>query len=1084
MALSLSHHTFSANLDRAGSRRYLFILLAIVLLGLPFSSTAQTTQTLSLDAGWNLVSLRVQPDDSSFAAIFDGSVSMAKNANGKVYLPSEGIEQILMWRTGEGYQVYAETATTLDVSGAEAPIGSTLVELDEGWNVVPYLPAKARAAEKAMVSIEGSLVVVEDEDGRQYDPSASSSPLDSLRPGQGYKVYVDQADTLRYPRVTQTLNNALSLQGMPTGSYVRVRGRDEPEDGGGGVFQVTESGCETDGGTCFVFDEDQSSEVQRTPGTTKPNFPETDLIWGTVSAKVGPDDGEVVEDKQMHISKGKNTDDWINHKQGWIGQNDAQGLYQVRSNFTGGSSYDPVYTYKHATSDRRLERIGVTNAVNIDWWGAKEADPNNPVDNTPYIGWAIKKAAEIYQNSSYDRVYVDIPGDYYWHHTIRLRNGVWLRGAGAERSVPSESWTTKGKLITTPGKAIYTHALSYDVGAENDVYAALGRATQAMSNEYLVEKAGLENLEVDGNYQNNKHPWNSNDYDLSDDKGTNILQNGSIWSAFGTTDSGGKEWAQGGTLHLNNVYVHDTGSNGIGAAGKMITTGKNVRLTNSVRNHPGYGLGGGTIENLTIGGYAWEVHMKFGKKNNEASNYPGQKFEDWADNPEKDADSFHLSSNIGKNVTVSDFLWDFSDATGGDHIIRTGQTGGTYENGTIRTRPQGRTSLIFMPGYRAIDVPLQTTVKDFTAYNEGSGGLRLIRKSQRQVNVIVENATVQAASGADATTSVAPLGYTVSPKYEDKVGVPGRNVVRNIDYQHQIENIVDFGGNASNYDAFPRELFVESSSFDNTGPDLHVDGGRLGLDRDESLRTARVYFDDVTFNVPDAINNVRNFHGLIGGNIGDVFRIRNCQDRNGRTSDAVNESYTSGAGQEGQSYVDIPTSLMSFPEERNATVTNGSPNVSSVSSIEVVDSDGNTKTDPFWQTGDAKQKDPYLRVNLDGTIGSEETVTIEWTARVTPLDSYTTTGLFISRPVRSKSYTSGNGPFTVDLRGVAVSQESRDPVVYTASSGDASVVTVNVQNDDYTLELTEQGTGTATITVTGEIPGVGTTSTTFEVSVE
>jgi hypothetical protein len=45
-------------------------------------------------------------------------------------------------------------------------------------------------------------------------------------------------------------------------------------------------------------------------------------------------------------------------------------------------------------------------------------------------------------------------------------------------------------------------------------------------------------------------------------------------------------------------------------------------------------------------------------------------------------------------------------------------------------------------------------------------------------------------------------------------------------------------------------------------------------------------------------------------------------------------------------------------------------------------------------------------------------------------------------------------------------------------------VTANVQSDDYTLELTEQSAGTATITVTGEISGVGTATTTFEVTVK
>jgi hypothetical protein len=74
---------------------------------------------------------------------------------------------------------------------------------------------------------------------------------------------------------------------------------------------------------------------------------------------------------------------------------------------------------------------------------------------------------------------------------------------------------------------------------------------------------------------------------------------------------------------------------------------------------------------------------------------------------------------------------------------------------------------------------------------------------------------------------------------------------------------------------------------------------------------------------------------------------------------------------------------------------------------------------------------------------------------------------------------------------VAATQETWEPPEYTASSGDTGVVTANVTTTKhrdkqraYTLELTEQGTGTATITIDANIPDVGTATTTFEVTVQ
>jgi hypothetical protein len=151
---------------------------------------------------------------------------------------------------------------------------------------------------------------------------------------------------------------------------------------------------------------------------------------------------------------------------------------------------------------------------------------------------------------------------------------------------------------------------------------------------------------------------------------------------------------------------------------------------------------------------------------------------------------------------------------------------------------------------------------------------------------------------------------------------------------------------------------------------------------------------------------------------------------------------------------------------------------------------GGTVVDGTVQDNLSNAEDHVLRVNLDQAIESGNTITVDWSAQVTPDDAYKTTGVFIARRVEdengnpSLSFTSGNGSWAYDLRGVASSQESGERVVYTASSGNTSVVTASVQSDGYTLELTEQGTGTATITVTGEISGVGMAETTFEVTIQ
>jgi hypothetical protein len=191
-------------------------------------------------------------------------------------------------------------------------------------------------------------------------------------------------------------------------------------------------------------------------------------------------------------------------------------------------------------------------------------------------------------------------------------------------------------------------------------------------------------------------------------------------------------------------------------------------------------------------------------------------------------------------------------------------------------------------------------------------------------------------------------------------------------------------------------------------------------------------------------------------------------------------TYTSSTGDEGNDFVLIDPNLISNPNYRTATVTSGTP---SVTSVDAAKPDGTVVNESNSDDFVDAQKH-VLRVNLDQAIQSGNTITVDWTAKVTPPDQYKTGGVFVARKISDKSYTSGDGPFAHDLRGVASSQESGKKIIYTASSGDASVVTANVQSDDYTLELTEQSVGAAQVTVTGEIPGVGTTQTTFEVTIE
>jgi hypothetical protein len=1057
------------------------VLTAAALLASPPSSIAQETRTqqVQLEQGWNLVSLSVQPDDSSFASIFGANadqIAMIKNEEGEVYAPGEGVEQITTWKSGEGYQIHVKAPLTLGVTGTSIRPDSMSIVLEEGGNVVPYLPSTAQAVKAALVSVEESLVTVRNEQDNQYNPSSPSSSLDSLRLGQAYKVYVDQRDTLRYPRVVNTLDDALALQGMRTGSYVRVRGYSKPEDDGGGTFRVVNSECKTDGGTCFVLDEDLSSKITETL-SGKPNpysLAKANIVWGTLKVRYGPDSEDEIGVKHLHGHNTKTqgpSDSDVDLVNGVVDFSNS--LLQLPLD-VGHGNHQWDFSYRYATSERRLERVGVTNSVNLAWWGAPKADPNDPQTADPLLKWAINAAARLYQNGSYNWTYVDIPDEYYWLHTTHLRNGVKLRGTG---DLISQEWNTKGALTLMPEMALYYNKKNYDPQApENrDLYhgSTEFRERHVFVNEYNASKLGFQNLRISGNLPNQSVFENLGDYEDAE----NIIQNSGTWAGFYSTGKFGQSFPDGMVVDLDDMNITEMGNLTIGlSSGDADFQTSNVNLKDGARNHVIYAATG-EMDDVTVQGQAWGAISVVGDartdgtasytnltvKNLEVGYY----------------DNGSVLQDRGGPVSIDGFSIDMGGLTSAGVplvVFNTQNFGSSWKNGTVEGPPSFNQEL-YVHGQQVAaeneaENPNRAVFENITVTDNGPP-IGLHGPSSHRRKHLYRNVTVQTASGVSGAADFGFLGYKNRDPDPNR-GKADRVVYENVTIERAYTDPglfewADYG--ASGDKAHPFDTFWDGGSINYVGTDNgYWNSVNTGSD------AFRAHLHDVTLNSPpDGLQSFKVDDWYRHMRPDGIIRLRNSQDRSGRTSDATG-SYTSDASDEGNDYVLIETGLMSRAFERSATVTSGNR---TVQSVEVANSDGTLRPD-----NNEFQKDPYLRVNLDSAIQAGNTITVDWTARVTPMDRYQTTGLFVTRPWSNRSYTTGNGPWTLDLRGTAASQESREKIVYTASSDDTSVVTASVQSDDYTLELTEQDTGTAMITVTGTIDGVGTTTDTFQVTVE
>ena len=165
------------------------------------------TLDISLHKGWNLISLNLEPKDSSSRAIMTTvsdkvvSIYSFENNTWKIYDPQRpGISNLTNLRAGIGYYVKMKDAGMLSVSGSQA---SKSVSLTKGWNLVGYNAKNSQPINQALSSIAGKFSSVWTfEDGRWefYSPfNIGFNDLTLMEPGGGYWIYAVEACTWNLP---------------------------------------------------------------------------------------------------------------------------------------------------------------------------------------------------------------------------------------------------------------------------------------------------------------------------------------------------------------------------------------------------------------------------------------------------------------------------------------------------------------------------------------------------------------------------------------------------------------------------------------------------------------------------------------------------------------------------------------------------------------------------------------------------------------------------------------------------------------------------------------------------------------------
>ena len=131
-----------------------------------------------------------------FQAIRDDLV-IAKDYQGRFYLPSRDFNNIPFWDFRRGYLVKVTQDANLLFYGHPAPQDTT-IPLIEGWNMVAYFPDSALEAPVAFHNLADDLIVAKDGEGNFYLPAENFNSMPPLHRCAGYLVKVSRDVEFRW----------------------------------------------------------------------------------------------------------------------------------------------------------------------------------------------------------------------------------------------------------------------------------------------------------------------------------------------------------------------------------------------------------------------------------------------------------------------------------------------------------------------------------------------------------------------------------------------------------------------------------------------------------------------------------------------------------------------------------------------------------------------------------------------------------------------------------------------------------------------------------------------------------------------
>lgn len=171
-----------------------FYTSSVSSLGVSILSSLKGFKRLSVNLRanrWSMISTNLLPKsltmDSMIAPIRTKLVQV-KDEGGRIFMPSQSINQLTTWDLSTGYEVYTNSDATWTVDGSSVtPINYAKTIIASQWHIIAYLRQTAATPATVFASYP-QIIMSKDADGNIYYPAFNINTIGTMQPGQAYKL--------------------------------------------------------------------------------------------------------------------------------------------------------------------------------------------------------------------------------------------------------------------------------------------------------------------------------------------------------------------------------------------------------------------------------------------------------------------------------------------------------------------------------------------------------------------------------------------------------------------------------------------------------------------------------------------------------------------------------------------------------------------------------------------------------------------------------------------------------------------------------------------------------------------------------